>query len=310
MNSYLRLSVTDRCELGCIYCMPARGAILGAGEPLGRSEIAALVRAFARNGVTKVRLTGGEPLARRDIVSIVEVVARAPGIRALGLTTNGIGLAACARDLKAAGLGLVNISLDSLDRRTYAKITGRDALDEVWRGIDAALECGFERVKLNTVLMRGVNDSQVAEIAEIANSMPVEVRFIELMPIGHESDAWRAMRVPAAEIRERLEDIEPIATEIGSSARRFKLKAGGIVGIISPVSEDFCAGCNRIRVTCTGKLRPCLRLPVEEDIRPLIGRPDLASRLGTLMDKLSGCKLSGPAPPPAVEAEAMCSVGG
>ena len=245
--TYLRLSITDRCELGCIYCTPARRAVTHAGAPLSLLEVAALVRAFARNGVTKVRLTGGEPLARHDVVSIVEAAAQAPGIRALGLTTNGIGLAACARDLKAAGLGLVNISLDSLDRRTYARITGRDALEEVWRGIDAALECGFERVKLNTVLMRGVNDSEAPRIAEIANHMPVEVRFIELMPLGHESRAWEAMHVPAAEIREMLPSFEPMAFESGSSARRFKLKAGGIVGIISPVSEDFCAGCNRIR---------------------------------------------------------------
>ena len=310
--SYLRLSITDRCDLRCAYCTPYRESFSHAGDVLSADEIALFVSAFARNRVTKVRLTGGEPLLRDDVIEIVRRIAGTPGIATVGLTTNGIGLHEAAQDLAEAGLQRVNVSVDSLDRATFRRITGRDALDDVLRGVDAALRCGFEQVKLNTVVMRGVNEQEIPAIADLARRLPVEVRFIELMPLGHSSREWQAMHVPAAEIRRTLGDLEPLPYEPGSSARRYTLAGSrGVVGVISPVSESFCEQCNRIRVTCSGKLKPCLRLAVEEDLRPLVNAPDLVSRLGDLIERVSGCKLHGPsASSSAVQAKAMCAVGG
>jgi len=312
--SYLRLSVTDRCDMACSYCIPYRKRLAHAQDDavLSVDEIDVLVDAFARNGVTKVRLTGGEPLVRDDVVEIVRRIAGTTGIATVGLTTNGVRLHELAPELARAGLQRVNISVDSLDRETFRRITGADALDEVFRGIDAAIACGFEKVKLNTVVMRGINDTEVASIADFAGRLPVEARFIELMPLGWATQQWRAMHVPAAEIRAALGRLEPLPYENGSSARRYT-RAGSeaAVGIISPMSEGFCDGCNRIRVTCSGKLKPCLRLPDEEDLRPLLHAPDLTSRLGEVIGRLSCHKLSNSlASSSTVVAEAMCAVGG
>ena len=310
--TYLRLSITDKCDLGCAYCAPYRASVLHADSILTVSEIAILVRAFAHNGVTKVRLTGGEPLLREDVVEVVRRVVDTPGITTVGITTNGIWLELMAKDLAKAGLQRINVSVDSLDHETFRKITGQDVLDAVFRGIEAALGCGFEQVKLNVVVMRGVNEMEIPAIADIARSLPVEVRFIEMMPLGHSTSQWQAMHFPAAEIRQALGDLEPLPYESGSSARRYRLAdSQAVVGIISPMSEDFCGGCNRIRVTCCGRLKPCLRLPIEEDIRPLLGKPDLESRLNAMMSHLNRNKLSGLlASCSAIQAEAMCAVGG
>ena len=310
--SYLRLSITDRCDLRCNYCTPYRASLPRADAILTLPEITTLVRAFAQNGITKLRLTGGEPLVREEVVEIVRRVADTPGIATVALTTNGVRLEDMAKSLVEAGLRRVNISVDSLDRETFREITGQDALDAVLSGIDAALLCGFDKVKLNTVVMRGVNELEIPAIADLARRLPVEVRFIELMPLGHSTREWQAMHVPAAEIRQALGDLEPLPNETGSSARRYRLAGSqGVVGIISPMSEDFCGSCNRVRVTCSGGLRPCLRLPIEEDLRPLLGMPDLGERLSALMSRLSSQKLSGAlASCSAVQAEAMRAVGG
>lgn len=310
--TYLRLSITDKCGLGCAYCAPNHSSAPRADALLTVSEIDILVRAFAHYGVTKVRLSGGEPLLREDVVEIVRRVAGTQGIATVGLTTNGIRLEDMAKDLAEAGLQRVNVSVDSLDRETFRNITGQDALDLVLRGIEAALGCGFEQVKLNAVVMRGVNDLEIPAIADIARRLPVEVRFIELMPLGHITGEWQAMSFPAAEIRQALGELEPLPYESGSSARRYRLAGSqAVVGIISPMTEDFCGCCNRIRVTCYGRLKPCLRLPIEEDLRPLLGMPDFESRLNELMSRLSRHKLSGSlASCSAIQAEAMCAVGG
>jgi GTP 3',8-cyclase len=310
--SYLRLSITDKCDLRCNYCIPSLASVPCANSLLTSSEIDILVRAFANNGITKVRLTGGEPLLRDDVVQIVQGIADTPGIATVGLTTNGIRLAEMARDLADAGLRRVNISVDSLDRGAFRRITGRDALDDVLRGVDAALRCGFEKVKLNTVVMRGINDTEIPAIANLARQMPVEVRFIELMPLGHSTEEWQAMHVPAASIKRALGSLEPLPYEDGSSARRFRLAgSSGIVGIISPMSENFCDACNRVRVTCHGVLKPCLRLPIHEDLRPLLGSPDTECKLSEVMGRMCQHKLSGSsASCSAVQSEAMCSVGG
>ena len=308
--TYLRLSITNECDLRCNYCMPHRNASRHAGLPLTLHEIATLVDGFARNGVTKVRLTGGEPLVRRDVVEIVKSIAQTPGIETVGLTTNGTRLEELAADLADAGLKAVNISLDTLNPETFLSITGRDQLDLVLRGIDAALRQGFEKVKINTVVMRGVNDTELPEIASLANRLPVEVRFIELMPLGHSTEVWQSMYIGAAEIREILGGLIPRVGQGSSSASLYEFGAG-TVGIISPMSRPFCDACNRIRVTSSGVIKPCLRLPDEENIRHLLSEPDFVIRLGEIIARLSSHKLScETAMTSAIQAKAMSLVGG
>lgn len=294
----------------CTYCKPQGAALSPPASALSIPEIASLVGAFAANGVTKVRLTGGEPLSRPDVVEIAQTVANTPGIETVGLTTNGIGLSELAPGLARAGVKYLNVSIDSLDRDTFRRITGRDALGTVMEGLSCALGCGFGKIKINAVVMRGVNHFEVPAIAALAGKMPIEVRFIELMPLGHNRESWRDLHVPASEIRTLLGDPTPLPYELGSSARLYSLAEGGVVGIISPVSESFCATCDRIRVTCTGKAKPCLRLPVEEDLRPLLSEPDLAERLESVLAALASCKLSTASSENAVEAATVSLVGG
>lgn len=310
--TYLRLSVTDQCDLGCVYCVPYRRSLSCENSPLSVREVVVLVTALAENGIAKVRLTGGEPLVRDDILELVGSVARIPGIETVGLTTNAVRLSELAAGLADAGLKRVNISLDSLDRETFRTITGRDCLDNVLRGLHSALEAGFEQVKVNTVVMRGINDSEICRFRDLAGALPVEVRFIELMPLGHTAERWAELFVPAAEIRRELGGLEPLVCDGGASAKTYLLPDGrGKVGIISPMSEHFCDECNRVRVTSSGKLKPCLRLSVQEDVRGWLGEPRLTQRLRTLMEKLSCCKLSGDLPHDAsVQSETMCAVGG
>lgn len=310
--TYLRLSVTDQCDMGCVYCVPHRRALGCQGSPLSLPEIVTLVQALAENGVTKVRLTGGEPLVRDDILDVVRAVAGVPGVETVGLTTNALRLGELAGGLADAGLKRINISLDSLDRETFQRITGRDSLDDVIRGLHSALEAGFEQVKINTVVMRGINDGEINRFRDLAYTLPAEVRFIELMPLGHTAERWAQLYVPAVEIRQTLGTLRPLPHDQGSSAKTYALPYGsGKVGIISPMSEHFCDECNRIRVTSSGKLRPCLRLPVEEDVRGWLEKPRLEERLQTLVARLSSCKLSGDVPScAAVQSETMCAVGG
>lgn len=309
-TNYLRLSITAECDMQCTYCKPPGIALSPATPTLSIQEIARLVRAFAANGVTKVRLTGGEPLERPDVVEIANVIAVTPGIETVGLTTNGLRLAELARDLADAGVTHLNLSLDSLDRATFRQITGTDALDTVLLGLETALDCGFRKVKINAVVMRGVNEHEVPSIAAMARRIPVEVRFIELMPLGHNRDVWQDLHVPAPEIRSMLGNPAPLPYETGSSARRYSLAGGGVVGIISPVSETFCATCSRIRVSSAGIARPCLRLPVEQDLRPLLDQPDPVEKLGRILAALATCKLETISTERVVEAAAVCLVGG
>lgn len=310
--TYLRLSITDECDMRCTYCTPHRQAVEHVGEPLTAREIAILVDGFARNGVTKVRLTGGEPLLRPDVVEIAKSVVRIPGIETVGLTTNGIRLEQIAPELARAGLQKINISLDTLNPTTFRRLTGQDGLDKVLKGIDAALRCGFEKIRINTVVMRGINDSELPTIAELAQRLPVEVRFIELMPLDHSTDEWQATHIPAAEIRQILGGLKPRPMLDSSSARLYDLPGmKGTVGIISPMSEPFCSVCNRIRITSRGKLKPCLRLPIEEDIRPLLSEPDFVEQLGVIIERLSCHKLPEIlSTTSAVRAKTMRSIGG
>ncbi|MGQ9626297.1 MAG: GTP 3',8-cyclase MoaA [Anaerolineae bacterium] len=275
--SYLRVSITDRCNLRCVYCMPPSGVHLRSHEEiLSYEEIACVVRAAAELGIHKVRLTGGEPLVRAGLVNLVEMLAAIPGIDDLSMTTNGTLLAAYAHDLKEAGLKRVNVSLDTLRPERFQRITGRAGLDKVLEGIAEARKAGLEPVKINIVVLRGLNDDEIVDFARLTLEEGWHVRFIEMMPLGA-GPIWAKDRyVSATEIRRQLEKelapLQPARLSAGGGpARYFRLpRASGTIGFISPISEHFCATCNRLRLTADGRLRPCLLSDHEIDLRPLL----------------------------------------
>jgi cyclic pyranopterin phosphate synthase len=277
--SYLRISVTDRCNLRCVYCMPAEGVPWRPHEQVLRyEEIEKIVQAAAELGISKVRLTGGEPLVRLGIADLVRMIARIPGIDDLAMTTNGILLSRYAAELAEAGLQRVNVSLDTLRPERFQRITRRGQLEDVLAGIEAAREAGLEPIKINTVVIRGMNDDEVVDLAR--KTMEAEwwnIRFIELMPMGNNvADDWRDRVVTAAEIREKIEAVsgtlEPAKMSTGNGpARYYRLPgARGTVGFITPISEHFCYQCNRLRLTADGQLRPCLLSDREIDLRTLL----------------------------------------
>jgi len=276
---YLRVSVTDRCNLRCIYCMPEEGVQLcNHDEILRYEEIVAVVRAAAELGISKIRLTGGEPLVRLGIVDLVRELAAVPGIADLAMTTNGTLLARYAADLAEAGLRRVNISLDTLQPARFRAITRRGDLRDTLAGIDAANSAGLTPVKINTVVMRGVNDDEVVSLASKTVTNGWNLRFIEWMPVGGDAlvhDDWRERVVTAAEIRARVEaelgPLVPARDLVGAGpARTFRLAdagtTAGTLGFISAISEHFCDSCNRLRLTANGKLRPCLLSDYEIDL--------------------------------------------
>ncbi|MEK6565909.1 MAG: GTP 3',8-cyclase MoaA [Bacteroidota bacterium] len=272
----LRISVTDRCNFRCRYCMPEEGMVwLEKAELLTFEEISRLARIFAGLGVSKIRLTGGEPLMRKDLHLLVEKIARIDGITDLALTTNGFFLAEQALNLFKAGLRRINISLDSLDPGKFALMTRRSYFDRVWRGIEAVENLGITPIKLNVVLMRGVNDNEIPHFAHLARSKPFVIRFIEFMPIGSD-DGWSMEQVvPSKEIIEKMErhvgrKLVPVEYHGAQPADRYRFEDGlGEVGFISSVSEPFCEHCNRVRITSDGKLRTCLFSLVETDLKSM-----------------------------------------
>ncbi|MCG9967665.1 GTP 3',8-cyclase MoaA [Pelotomaculum terephthalicicum JT] len=272
--NYLRVSVTDRCNLRCVYCMPPEGVkFVPHKEILSFEEIEVVIRAAAYIGVKKVRLTGGEPLVRRGVERLVGRISNIPGIDDIALTTNGLILPKYAEVLKEAGLRRVNISLDTLDSDRYHEFTRYGKLSRVWEGIISALDAGFHPVKLNTVVIRGFNDDEVVDIARLTMEKPLHVRFIEIMPIGS-SNSWVTGRfVPAEEIMSRigakLGQLIPAKIPEGSGpAKYYRLEgAQGTVGFITSMSDHFCSNCNRLRLTSTGSLRPCLYDRCEIDLR-------------------------------------------
>lgn len=268
---YLRLSVTDRCNLRCRYCMPADGICNKKRheEMLTEEEMVMAVRAAASLGIRKLRLTGGEPLVKKNILSICERCAAVDGIRELCMTTNGTLLPTMAGALKAAGVSRLNISLDTLDAEKYAAITRVGVLDEALRGIEAALDAGFAGIKINAVLIGGFNDGEIPALAELTRRWPVDVRFIELMPMTENETFGKNAYVPDEAILTALPELVP-APQNDGVARLYRLPgAKGNVGLISAVSNHFCAGCNRIRLTADGKLKPCLHSDQEYSIKGL-----------------------------------------
>lgn len=268
--SYLRLSVTDRCNLRCRYCMPAEGICKKRHEEmLTEDEMLLAVQAAASLGIRKLRLTGGEPLVKRNILSICRRVAAVEGIDEVCMTTNGILLPHMAPELRAAGVHRLNISLDTLDGAKYAHMTRLGTLEQALRGIEAALEAGFDRVKINAVLIGGFNDDEIPALAGLTYRYPVDVRFIELMPMTAEEAFGPGAYVSGEAVLAALPALVPVPSGDGV-ARLYRLpEAQGSVGLISAVSRHFCAACNRIRLTADGRLKPCLHSHQEFPIKGL-----------------------------------------
>jgi cyclic pyranopterin phosphate synthase len=274
--NYLRISVTDRCNLRCCYCMPEEGVPLIPHEKiLTYEEILRIVRVFAAEGISKIRITGGEPLVRKGLVGLVAGLSKIEGINDLSLTTNGILLGDFARDLKQAGLRRVNISLDSLQRDRFCQITRRDAYDKVWKGIVASLNVGFSPIKINMVAIQGVNDDEIESFARLSLHLPLTVRYIEYMPAGN-GEVWREGEIlTISQIKIRLENVGkliPVPSEQWDGpAMRFRYEGAlGEIGLIGPVSNHFCAECNRLRLTPDGKIRTCLFSDEEINLRDLL----------------------------------------
>ena len=267
--TYLRLSVTERCNLRCRYCMPGDGIAKKSREiMLTEDEMVRAVEAAASLGIRKLRLTGGEPLVKKNILSICRRCGVVDGIREICITTNGILLPELAKPLREAGLTRINLSLDTLDRDKYAFITRRGRLEDALRGLDAALTAGFEKVKINSVLIGGFNDSEILALADLTRQYPVDVRFIELMPIGGLGFGPEAY-LPCTAVLERLPELKALP-EDGGVAKRYCLPGGlGSIGLITPVSTHFCAQCNRIRLTADGYVKPCLHAAAEFPIKGL-----------------------------------------
>lgn len=270
---YLRISVTQNCNLKCLYCRPDgsdnEACCLNYLTP---PEFERIVRAMADVGIHSVRITGGEPLVRKDICEIIERIAGIEGIKDISLTTNAIHLDKMAERLKAAGLNRLNISLDSLKADRFEYITGGGRLKDTLNGIDKALELGLEPVKINTVLIKGVNDDEIDDFIDLAKDKPLEVRFIELMPIGKFGEENSDKIIYNSEIIDRRKDLVFCEdTLIGSPARYYKIDGYmGKIGFISPMSHKFCNCCNRIRLTCDGKIKPCLGNNGEVDVTDIL----------------------------------------
>jgi GTP 3',8-cyclase len=283
--NYLRISVTDRCNLRCRYCMPDEGIpLITHDQILTYEELLRVVRIFAKEGISKVRLTGGEPLVRKGIVDFISRLSEIGEIQDLSLTTNGILLKDYALDLKKAGLKRVNISLDSLRRDRFYQITRRDEYERVWAGIVGALSVGLSPVKINMVAIRGLNDDEIESFARLTLHLPLTVRYIEYMPSGNGEDWTENAILAIPQIKTRLEAVAKLipipSDQWDGPALRFRLKGGvGEIGLIGPVSNHFCAECNRLRLTPDGKIRTCLFSDEEIDLRELLRKGGSDSEL-------------------------------
>ena len=268
--TYLRVSVTDKCNLRCRYCMPEDGVCKKDHEDmLTEDEIITAVEAAASLGITKLRITGGEPLVKKNIVSICRRAAGVEGIQEVCLTTNGVLLPQLAKPLKEAGVKRLNLSLDTLDPQKYAYITRVGRLDTFLAGLDAAFEAGFEKIKINAVLIGGFNDMEIVTLAELTKRYPVDMRFIEMMPMYDSGDFDETAFIPYTRVLDALPEAVPVEHD-GGVAKLYRLPgAKGNIGLISPVSAHFCGACNRIRLTADGKIKPCLHSADEYSLKGL-----------------------------------------
>ncbi len=273
--NYLRISVIDRCNLRCVYCMSEKGVkTLPHQEILTYAEIIHVAQFAVKNGITKIRITGGEPLIRRGIVDLIDRIHHIPGLVDISLTTNGTLLKDYAALLYKAGVRRINISLDTLDSNRFHQITRRGAIEDVWAGIEAAETAGFDPIKLNVVLLKGVNDHEIPDFVRLAVEKPYHVRFIEFMPTGagpYKKDCY----LPTRKIIERVgkyAEISSLPPHVNDGpAKRYKIEGGrGSIGFISPVSSHFCDTCNRLRLTADGRLRSCLFSDREINLKPAL----------------------------------------
>ena len=319
--TYLRLSVTDRCDLRCAYCMPERQTFVPRADVLSLEELHRLALGFIARGVTKIRLTGGEPLVRRDMIELVRALGRklGDGLDELTLTTNGTRLAEFAEDLASAGVRRVNVSLDTLDPQTFARLARRDSLPQVLEGIAAARAAGLA-VKLNTVALKGVNQAELPELIGWAHGHGIELTLIEVMPLGEVEGDRFDHYLPLSEVRAELErrfTLSPSAHRSGGPARYFDVaETGGRLGLITPLTDNFCEGCNRVRVTATGQLFPCLGGGEMVDLRAALRSAEPDAALDQALDQAMKIKperhhfaIGGPGEAPAL-ARHMSLTGG
>lgn len=277
--NYLRLSVTDRCNLRCSYCMPEQGVPkLSHDAVLSYEDLLRVAWEAVAIGIEKIRVTGGEPLVRKGITGFLQELARIPGLKELVLTTNGICLPEMAEELYQAGVQRLNVSLDSLRPETFARITRGGDVRKVLRGLDAAEKAGFPPHKINMVVMRGINDDELLDFAALTLDRRYNVRFIEYMPTL-QTDDWRSLCVPGSEMLERIESrftlVPSASADLAGPARNFRISgAAGSIGIITPISGHFCDNCNRIRVTAAGIARSCLFAGDGVDLKPILAEGD------------------------------------
>ena len=294
--NYLRLSVTDRCNLRCIYCMPEEGvSFIPHGEILTYEEMLRIIRLSVQLGIRKVRLTGGEPLVRKGIIPFIKKLGEIGQLKEIALTTNGVLLEKFARELRKCGICRINVSMDTLKRERFRQITRMDFFDQVWKGIEAAEAAGLAPIKINVVAMRGVNDDEVVDFARLTYKKPYHVRFIELMPVGKTNTGTAEKFLPTEEILEQICTLGPVrpvdSGPLDGPARRYVLEgAKGEIGLIGALSHHFCETCNRLRLTSDGRLRGCLFSDQETDIKTPLrqGRNDphlLELITNTILDK-------------------------
>lgn len=314
--NYLRLSITDRCNMRCVYCMPANGVKKIDHEAiLSYEHFLMIARAAVSLGIEKIRVTGGEPLVRQGIIPFLQQLAKTDGLKQLVLTTNGVKLAGMAQALKDAGVQRLNISLDSLQPARFAQLTRRDFLPEVLAGIDAVEKIGLS-FKLNMVVMRGRNDHEICDFAALTKQHDCTVRFIEYMPVMKE-EGWQGLVVPSAEILQTLQNHYVLYSidngPLAGPAREFTIAgARGRLGVIDPLSGHFCGDCNRIRITASGKVRTCLFSDHEFDLRPILQLNDvgkLSGQLKSLVGDKPACHNLN-APESARSAFSMAHIGG
>lgn len=278
MHDYLRISVTDRCNLRCVYCMPEEGMEFEPDEKLLTfDEITEIVRVLAGLGVRKLRLTGGEPLVRKNLEQLIGRLSQIPGIEDIALTTNGIYFASRAEKLRAAGLTRVNISLDSLKADRFSLITRGGDIRRVLASIEEAYRVGITPIKLNVVLMKGINDDEIADFLQMTMDRPIQVRFIEYMPIGHQDQDWKDRYLSLTTVLDRCKEMgweaEASNAVYGNGpAQNYRIKGAlGSFGLIHPISDHFCETCNRLRLTADGNIKPCLYWSDEFNVRKYIG---------------------------------------
>ncbi len=289
--TYLRLSVTDRCDLRCTYCMAENMTFLPRKDLLSLEELESLCAAFMARGVRKIRLTGGEPLVRRDVMTLIKNLSRyldTGRLDEITLTTNGTQLSKYAHALKACGVKRINVSLDSRDPEIFATLTRRAALDQVLSGIDAALEAGLH-VKINVVALKGVNQAEIPDLMVWAHGKGMDMTLIEVMPLGEIETDRVDQYLPLTAVRDSLETrftLTDIALKTGGPARYMRVsQTGGVLGMITPLTQNFCAGCNRVRVTCTGQIYMCLGQSDSVDLRAALRGPNPDSALNAALDR-------------------------